>query len=201
MLKHDYLDVLRQLESGASVESEPAGGQLQAVPPKWGKPDMRATEYGQDKSGQRVYQPYRPLVHALAKAKAERTTVLLSVQEADGHDRLYQAFHDGTMAGVNDGGYAAAFATLHQDLALMAERRVDLRRLFNSTPRQGTFSSQVTEALEQSGVPPSILKGLAYKTTADQLRSATGQGADHPVSGMAAGHTITSTGQGSSLGM
>jgi hypothetical protein len=205
MLKHDYLDVLRQLESGASVESVLAGAQLQAVPPKWGKPDLRATEYGQDKSGQRVYQPYRPLVDALAKAKAERTTVVLCVQEADGHDRLYQAFPVGksgvTMAGVNDGGYAAAFATLHQDMALMAEGRVDLRQLFNSTQRQGRFSSKVADALEQSGVPASILKGLAYSTTARQLPPAAGQGADHPESGAAAGHTITPTGQGSFLGL
>jgi hypothetical protein len=204
MLKHDYFDVLRQLESGASVESVPAGAQLQAVPPKWGKPDMRATEYGQDKSGQRVYQPYRPLLDAIEKAKAEGTTVVLCVQEADGHDRLYQAFlvEEGlvTMAGVNDGGYAAAFATLHKDMALMAEGRVDLRQLFNSTQRQGTFSSKVADALEQSGVPASILKGLDY-TTARQRDPAAGQGADHPASGAAAGRTITPTGQGSSLGL
>ncbi|MDX6241762.1 MAG: hypothetical protein QOG10_6586, partial [Kribbellaceae bacterium] len=199
MLKHEYLDPLRQMESGASVESVLAGAQLQAVPPKLGKPDMRATEYGQDKSGQRVHQPYRPLLDALAKAKAEGTTVVLSVQEADGHDRLYQAFGDGTMAGVNDGGYAAAFATLHPRMALMAEGRVDLRQLFNSTQQQGSFSSKVADALEQSGVPASILKGLDYSTTARQLPPAASKGAKHSASGAAAGRTITSTGQGPSL--
>jgi hypothetical protein len=181
------------------VESVLAGAQLQAVPPKLGKPDMRATEYGQDKSGQRVHQPYRPLLDALAKAKAEGTTVVLSVQEADSHDRLYQAFPDGTMAGVNDGGYAAAFATLHPRMALMAEGRVDLRQLFNSTQQQGGFSSKVADALEQSGVPASILKGLDYSTTARQLAAAAGQGAKDSISGAAAGRTITPTGPGPSL--
>jgi hypothetical protein len=199
MLKHEYLDGLRQMESGASVESVLARAQLQAVPPKLGKPDMRATEYGQDKSGQRVHQPYRPLLDALAKAKAEGTTVVLSVQEADGHDRLYQAFPDGTMAGMNDGGYAAAFATLHPRMALMAEGRVDLRQLFNSTQQQGGFSSKVADALEQSGVPASILKGLDYSTTARLLAAAAGQGAKHSVNGAAAGRTITPTGHGPSL--
>jgi hypothetical protein len=199
MLKHEYLDGLRQLESGASVESVLAGAQLQAVPPKLGKPDMRATEYGQDKSGQPVHQPYRPLLNALAKAKAERTTVVLSVQEADGHNRLYQAFPNGTMTGVNDGGYAAAFATLHPRMALMAEGRVDLRKLFNSTQQQGGFSSKVADALEQSGVPTSILKGLDYSTTARQMAPAGGQDSTHTESGAAAGHTITPTGHGPSL--
>jgi hypothetical protein len=199
MLKHEYLDGLRQLESGASVESVLAGVQLEAVPPKLGKPDMRATEYGQDKSGQLVHQPYRPLLDALAKAKAEGTTVVLSVQEADGHDRIYQAFSNGAMASVNDGGYAAAFATLHPRMALMAEGRVDLRQLFNSTQRQGNFSSKVADALEQSGVPASILKGLDYSMTARQMAPAADHGAKHPTSGAAAGHTITPTGHGPSL--
>jgi hypothetical protein len=199
MLTHEYLDVLRQMESGASVESVLAGAQLQAVPPKWGKPDLRATEYGQDKSGQPVHQPYRPLLDALAKARAERTTVVLSIQEADGHERLYQAFPNGTLAGVNDGGYAAAFATLHPRMALMAEGRVDLRQLFNSTQQQGGFSGKVADALEQSGVPARILKGLDYSTTARQMSPAAGQGAKHSVSGAAAGRTITPTGQGPSL--
>jgi hypothetical protein len=199
MLKHEYLDGLRQLESGASVDSVVAGARLQAVPQRLGSPDIRATEYGQDKSGQQVHQPYRPLLDALAKAKASKEPVVLSVREADGHERLYQAFPNGTMAGVNDGGYGSAFATLHPTMALMAEGRVDLRELYNTGSQQGEFSSKVADALVQSGVPASMLKGLDYSTTARQLAPAAGQGGRHVAGTAAAARTITPSGHGPSI--
>ncbi|MEV8371241.1 hypothetical protein AB0P21_00790 [Kribbella sp. NPDC056861] len=195
MLKHEYLDGLRQLESGASVDAVVAGARLQAVPERLGSPDIRATEYGQDKSGQQVHQPYRPLLDALAKAKSSKEPVVLSVREADGHERLYQAFPNGTMAGVNDGGYGSAFATLHPTMALMAEGRVDLRELYNTGAQQGEFSSKVADALVQSGVPASMLKGLDYSTTARQLAPTAGQGGRH----VAAARTITASEHGPSI--
>lgn len=199
MLKHEYLEGLRQLEAGASPDAVLAGARLQAVPTRLGKPDLQATEYGQDGSGKSVHQPYRPLLDAIAKAKAEQTTVVLSVREADGHDRLYQAFPDGTMAGVNDGGFASAFATLHPTMALMAEGRVDLRQLYNTSSQGGSFSPKVAKALEDSGVPTSVLKGLDYATTARLLTSASTQGTKRSASGAAAGRTIAPTGHGPSL--
>ena len=194
MLNHEYLDGLRQLETGASV----ADPQLEAAPRKLGKPDLHATEYRQDASGKQVHEPYRPLLAALAQARAEETTVVLSVQEADGHERVYQAFANGTMAGVNDGGYGAAFATLHPRLALMAEGRVDLRELFNNSSRSASFSETVAGALAKNGVPDSILRGLDHATTSRQL--AAGQGARPTPGGRALpGRAITPTGQGPSL--
>lgn len=171
MLKHDYLNVLDQLERGtrAGTPATRVAPSLGAMPPRLGRPDLRATEYGRDPSGRSVHQPYRPLLDALAKATREQAPVVLAVQESDGRERLYQAFPDGTMTGVNDGGYAAAFADLHPQLALLAEGRVDLRELFNSTPRDQVFSGQVTAELERNGVPASILKGLDHATTARQL--------------------------------
>jgi len=194
MLRHDYLEGLRQMEAGASLDAVLAGARLQAVPDQLGRPDMEATEYGEGKSGP-VYQPYRPLLKALARAKTEKTTVVLSVRENDGTERLYQAFPNGTMAGVNDGGFGSAFATLHPHLALMAEERVDLRKLYNTSSQEGSFSAKVAAELEKSGVPASVLKGLDYTTTARQVAANKGK----PHSPVTASRTIAPSGQGQSL--
>jgi hypothetical protein len=161
-------------------------------------PDLEATEYGPGKSGQE-YQPYRPLLKALAQARSSQTAVVLSVRETDGTERLYQAFPNGTMAGVNDGGYASAFATLHPSMALMAEGRVDLRKLYNTSSQEGSFSAKVAAELEKSGVPTSVLKGLDYATTAREFAATPSHGAQVSAGGAAAGRTIAPTGHGPSL--
>ena len=66
MLYHEYLERLHEMESGGDVAVE--GTRLQAVPAKLGKPDLRATEYVQDSSGQQVHRPYQPMLAAIDKA-------------------------------------------------------------------------------------------------------------------------------------
>ncbi len=196
MLRHQYLEGLRQMESGASLDAVLANARLQAVPEELGAPDITATEYGQGKSGA-VFQPYRPLLNALERAKAERKPIVLLVQEADGTERKYQALPNGTMLGDRDGGFASAFATLHPNLALMAEGRVDLRELYNTSSPDGSFSAKVAGALEKANVPRDVLKGLDYTTAARTLPTAD-QGA-RTAPGSAAGRTIAQTGHGPSL--
>ncbi|WP_433157544.1 hypothetical protein [Kribbella sp. CA-247076] len=191
MLYHEYLEGLRQLEAGdVSLES----GRLQAVPEKLGKPSLRMTETGPDGS----HQPYRPLLLAIDKAKAEGKPVVLSVKDQDGHERLYRADQDG-LAGVNDGGFATAFATLDRNLVLMAEGRVDLRELYNTSEPGANFSTTVASALEENGVPTSMLKGLTHSTAQRQPTPAPSHAAKPTRGGAAASRTITPTAGGPSL--
>jgi hypothetical protein len=196
MLYHEYLEGLRQMEAGGDVSLQDS--RLQAIPKKLGKPDLQATEYGEDTSGQRVHQPYRPLLAAIDKAIAEKKTVVLSVQDADGKERLYEAFPDGRLDGGQDGGFAIAFATLNRDLVRWAEGRVDLRELFDTSEPGGNFSTKVAAALEQSGVPTEMLKGLTSSTATRQTAASGSQGAKPAVG--AAGRSITPTGNAPALG-
>ncbi|WP_350276584.1 hypothetical protein [Kribbella sp. HUAS MG21] len=199
MLAHRYLEVLRQMENGASLDAALADARLQAKPVDFGPPDVTATEYGQGKSGA-VYQPYRPLVDALAQARAERRTVVLLVQQADGKEAKYQAHPNGTMVGQGDGGFASAFATLHQNLALMAESKgINLRELYNTSSPDGSFSAKVAGELEKAGVPRDVLKALDYTTAMRAAKPAAGQGARNSAAG-GAGRTISPTGHGPSIG-
>ncbi|MGW5189164.1 hypothetical protein ACWEOO_07920 [Kribbella sp. NPDC004138] len=173
---HQYLEGLRQMEAGASLDSVLANARLEARPADLGRPDITATEYGQGKDGA-VFQPYRPLLNALDRARSERKPVVLLVQQADGSERKYQALPNGTMVGDRDGGFASAFATLNPKLALMAEGRVDLRELYNTSGPDGSFSAKVSGELEKAGVPRDVLKALDYTTAARALPPGTGQGA------------------------
>ncbi|WBQ01807.1 hypothetical protein [Kribbella sp. CA-293567] len=195
MLQHEALDGIRQLETGATVTP-----QLAAVTPTPARAELRQTEYGVDAAGNNVHQPYRPLLTALNKAVAEKRTVTLAVQEADGAERNYLAGKDGTLREVGDGsGYAEAFSTLHPTIALMCEGRVDLRALHNSLPRTESFNGKVTEALERSGVPLSMLKGLDHSATVRHLAAKPGQGERQPIGGAATGRAAAAPGHGPSL--
>lgn len=202
MLGHRYLEGLRQMEQGTSMDAVLANSRLQAVPEKLGPPDVVATEYGRGESGA-VYQPYRPLLDAIGRAKAERKPIVLLVREADGTERKYQALppqpgRSATLLGVADGGFASAFATLHPNLALMAEGRVDLRELYNTSSPEGPFSAKVATELEKSGVPRDVLKAFDYTTATRTMAPAPSQGA-RTSNGGAAGRTIAPTGHGPSL--
>lgn len=202
MLGHRYLEGLRQMEQGASLDGVLANSRLQAVPEKLGPPDVVATEYGRDESGA-VYQPYRPLLDAIGRAKLERKPIVLMVREADGTERMYQALppqqgRSATLLGVADGGFASAFASLHPNLALMAEGRVDLRDLYNTSSPEGPFSAKVAAELEKSGVPRDVLKAFDYTTATRTMAPAPSQGARTSTGG-AAGRTIAPTGHGPSL--
>ncbi|MEU4291931.1 hypothetical protein AB0E63_27205 [Kribbella sp. NPDC026596] len=194
MQYHEYLEGLRQLESGGEVSL--GGSRLRAVPEKLGKPDLRASEWVKDASGKPVHQPYRPLRAAIEKAIAEETTVVLSVTDADGNERLYQAFEDGTMDGGSDGGFATAFATLDRNLVMMAEDRVDLRELFNTSEPGSNFSTEVAAALEEHGVPKAMLKGLTYSSAKRENPPTAGHGTRPTTDGAAAGRAITQTAGG-----
>ncbi|TCO28251.1 hypothetical protein EV652_106236 [Kribbella steppae] len=194
MQYHEFLEGLRQMETGGDVSLD--GGRLQAMPEKLGKPSLRMTEYAPDGS----YQPYRPLLAALEKAKAERTTVILAVQDRDGKvKQLYRAFKDGRMQGVYDGGFATAFATLDRNLVLMAEDRVNLEELYNTSEPGGNFSTKVAAALEQKGVPTAMLKGLTHSTSQREPNPVPSHAAKATPGGAAAGRTISPTASGPSL--
>ena len=202
MLRHQYLEGLRQMEAGATLDSVLANARLEARPADFGRPDITATEYGQGKDGA-VYQPYRPLLAALDRARAEGRPVVLLVQQADGTERKYKATPadperniPARLLGDRDGGFASAFATLHPNLALMAEGRVDLRELYNTSGPDGSFSAKVAGELEAAGVPRDVLKVLDYTTAARSLPPVTGPGAR---SSAVSGRTIASPGQGPSM--
>ncbi|MFI5692309.1 hypothetical protein ACIA58_10760 [Kribbella sp. NPDC051586] len=203
MLGHRYLEGLRQLEQGVALDSVLADSRLQAVPEKLGRPDIVATEYGQGKTGQE-YQPYRPLLEAIDRAQATKRPVVLLVKEADGTERKYQALpgdpaqnRPATLLGVNDGGFASAFATLNRQLAQMAEGRVDLRELYNTSSPDGSFSGKVAAELEKAGVPRDVLKALDYTTAARSMSPATAPAARQSATG--AGRTIAPTGHGQTM--
>ncbi|WP_134116905.1 hypothetical protein [Kribbella kalugense] len=203
MLGHRYLEGLRQMEQGATMDAVLANSRLQAVPEKLGRPDVVATEYGRDESGAAVYQPYRPLLDAINRAKAERKPIVLLVREADGTERKYQALppqkdRPATLLGVADGGFASEFATLHPNLVMMAEGRVNLRELYNTSSPEGPFSAKVAAELEKSGVPRDVLKAFDYTTAKATMAPAPSQGA-RTSNGGAAGRTIAPTGHGPSL--
>jgi len=129
--------------------------------------------------------------------------VVLLVQQADGTERKYKATPadperniPARLLGDRDGGFASAFATLHPNLALMAEGRVDLRELYNTSGPDGSFSAKVAGELEAAGVPRDVLKVLDYTTAARSLPPVTGPGAR---SSAVSGRTIASPGQGPSM--
>ncbi|MFF0341134.1 hypothetical protein [Kribbella sp. NPDC004875] len=203
MLRHQFLEGLRQMEAGASLDSVLASTRLQAVPEKLGRPDITTTEYRQGQSG-RVYQPYRPLLDAIDRARTTGKPVVLKVREDDGTERLYQALpgdrSKGTppmLLGVNDGGFASAFATLHPTVVQMAEGRVDLRRLYNTSAPEGSFNAKVSAELEQAGVPRDVLKALDYTTAARTLAPPPEHRARPSTGG--AGRTITPSSHGPTL--
>ena len=201
MLAHRYLEGLRQLEQGAELDSVLANSRLQAVPEKLGRPDLVATEYADGKT-EGVHQPYRPLLAAIDRAQATQKPVVLLVKESDGTERKYQALpgdparnRPPTLLGVNDGGFASAFATLNPQLARMAEGRVDLRELYNTSSPDGSFSGKVAAELEKSGVPRDVLKALDYTTAARTMTPTAAPTAHHPPGG----RTIAPTGHGQTM--
>jgi hypothetical protein len=164
MFQHEYLAMCERMESGAALASalDVLDGARDGVPPSRAERGVSAEEYADDGTGTKTFHPYRPLIDALAQARQDGVPVALSVRQRDGESRTYRAFPDGTMTGTDDGGFAAAFATLHPRLALLAEGRVDLRELFNTSPRSARFTGAVTEALRNNGVPASVLTELDH---------------------------------------
>lgn len=202
MRASQFLECLRQMEAGATLDSVLANARLEVRPEDFGRPDLVETEYGQGKSGA-VYQPYRPLLKAIERAKSLKRAVVLLVRGADGTDRKYKAVPadperntPARFVGDRDGGFGSAFAGLHPNLALMAEGRVDLRELYNTSGPDGSFNAKVAAALEQTGVPRDVLKALDHTMAARSLPPAGGHGGR---SSAVSGRTIASPGQGPTM--
>jgi hypothetical protein len=103
-------------------------------------------------------RPYQSMVDALARARREGVNVQLTLRPPGGPKQVYVAAPDGTMtARKDDDRFAAAFATLHPRLALLAEGRVDLRELYDSGIQDGRFTGAVVEALQRQGIPAAAL--------------------------------------------
>lgn len=140
MYRHEYDEMRARMESGQT-----AGTNSDRV---------RTVQVTVDADDQ---HPYRPLVDALDQARREDVNVRLAVREANGRRTVYVAHPDGTMTGRGDRGFAAAFATLHPRLALLAEGRVDLQALHTPDAPPRRFTSAVVEALQQHGIPAAAL--------------------------------------------
>ncbi|WP_410792443.1 hypothetical protein [Kribbella sp. C-35] len=142
MYRHEYDEMRARMESG-----QPARTSF--------KPErVRTVQVTVDADEQ---HPYRPLVDALDQARREDVNVRLAVREASGRRTVYVAHPDGTMTGRGDRGFAAAFATLHPRLALLAEGLVDLKALHEPDAPPRRFTSAVVEALQQHGIPAAAL--------------------------------------------
>jgi hypothetical protein len=147
MYRHEYDAMRARMEAGERAGTKPAR--------------VRTVQVRVEADGQ---HPYRPLVDALDQARREDVDVRLTVREANGRRTVYIAHPDGTMTGRGDGGFAAAFATLHPRLALLAEGRVDLRALHTpDAPRR--FTTTVVEALHQHGIPAAALAETDSRTS------------------------------------
>ena len=154
MDEKDFHAMRTQMERGETVAPPESSRPLEVRP-------VQASEYAPGPYGPQ-YQPYQPLVMALQQARREGAVVALTMHQYDGSVRQYHAMPDGTMSGENDGGFGKAFATLHPNLALLAENRVDLRALYNSPRGEESFTRSVSKELERTGVPASVIAQHAH---------------------------------------
>ncbi|MEU8221699.1 hypothetical protein [Kribbella sp. NPDC048915] len=147
MYRHEYARMQEQMESGRTAGPRPADG-----------PTVQETVDADER------HPYQPLINALERARREDVNVRLVIRKPNGRRSTVVARPDGTMTGRNDGGFAAAFATLHPRLALLAEGRVDLRALHSAQTSQ-RFTSVVVDALQQQGIPAAALTAMDARTS------------------------------------
>jgi hypothetical protein len=165
MFRHEYDAMRARMEAGepALAGWDPA---QQVKPARVRTVSMRVDADRQ--------HPYQPLVDALGRARRDGVNVRLTVREPNGKRQVYVAGPDGTLTSRSDGEFAEAFATLHPRLALLAEGRVDLRKLHAST--SGRFTGAVVDALQQTGIPASAL----VETDSRMRRTPTAHDTDSP---------------------
>jgi hypothetical protein len=179
MFRHEYDAMRARMEAGVA----PMRGWDPSKGPK--QPQVRTVRVAGEEmvagdNGRPEHHPYRPMVEALAQARRDGVNVELTLRAADGSKQVYVASPDGTMTGRSrdDNDFAAAFATLHPRLALLAEGRVDLRQLYESGAHNGRLSGAVVEALQQQGIPAAVLAELDHivkrKTPAEEEAEADG---------------------------
>ncbi len=196
MFEHEYRAMRERMESGAPVLPPFEHTWGAAMPPRAETRRVRADEYTGVGTGQMRLQPYQPLLDALAEARRDGVVVALTVHERDGTDRSYEAHPDGTMTGVDDGGFAAAFATLNPRLALLSEGRVDLRELYNTAPRSDRFTLAVTDALRRARVPDAVLDEAVHAVAPQRAVVQAQTGARRTIGGTGAGPAHPGTGIG-----
>ncbi len=163
MFRHEYDEMRARMEAGVP----PMRNWDPSKAPKPVKTQTRKVEAHEvvtRDNGQQERHPYGPMVEALAEARRDGVNVELTLHGKDGSKHVYVAKPDGTMAGLSrdDDGFAAAFATLHPRLALLAEGQVDLHELYLSGQRNGRFTGAVVEALQNKGIPASALTELDH---------------------------------------
>ncbi|GAA1572241.1 hypothetical protein GCM10009789_27250 [Kribbella sancticallisti] len=181
MFRHEYDEMRARMEAGLA----PLGNwdpERIAAATKKRVPERRvsAHEVVRNEAGQDEFHPYRPMVEALAQARKERVAVVLTMHQQDGSKQTYTALPNGTMTGNTpangrgdtNAGYAAAFATLHPQLALLAEGRVDLRKLYDAGGDNGRFTGTVVKALQKNGIPAAALTELDHSLSAGRATTA-----------------------------
>jgi hypothetical protein len=159
---------------------------------------VTAHEVVRTDSGEEESHPYRPMVEALAQARRENVAVELTLHGKDGAKQIYRAMPDGTMTGRDgktgrdDNGFGAAFATLHPQLAILAEGKVDLRQLYDQGGHNGRFTGAVVKALQEQKIPASAFAELDHASRpAPRPLPGTGHDGSRQTSRHAAGKTET----------
>ncbi|HEU4946233.1 MAG TPA: hypothetical protein VFT31_03670 [Kribbella sp.] len=197
MFRHELVAIQARMEAGLPpLEGwDPAriAAAVQRVP------ERRVTghEVVRTDDGTDNFHPYRPMVDAIAQARRENVAVVLTMHRQDGTKEVYRAMPDGTMTGRDDNGFGAAFATLHPQLAVLAEGpegrtsppphapRVDLRQLYERGGHDGRFNGTVVKALEAKGIPASAMiqfdHALSAAAGAAAVQAAAGDGAKQQV--------------------
>ncbi|MGW6276039.1 hypothetical protein [Kribbella sp. NPDC055071] len=151
----DYEAMMADMEAGKRVPS--------ALGPVPAARKVRATELLDPA------HPYQPLSDALVRSKAERVRIELTLRSEDGKAETY-VVEDGTMTGPGNDRFGAAFATLHPDLPRLAEATgVDLREVFATVEPGERFSRAVATALQEQGIPASVI-AAADSGTLHQIR-------------------------------
>jgi hypothetical protein len=168
MFRHEYDAMRARMEAGAPPLQNWDPARIRQ-PSRLPERRVDGYEVVVDGNGKAAHHPYQPMVAALAQARKEQVAVVLTMHRQDGGKEVYRAMPDGTMTSKDD-GFAAAFATLHPQLALLAEGQVDLRELYSSAGPNGRFTGAVVAALQREGIPASALTELDHTLSAHHAR-------------------------------
>ncbi|ONI73643.1 hypothetical protein BWI15_09400 [Kribbella sp. ALI-6-A] len=194
MFRHEFEAMQARVEAGQAPLQNWNPDELAKLAKRVPVRRVTASEVVTRPDGSRSVEPYRPLVEALARARSERVEVVVTMKQQDGKRQVYRALPNGTMIGKDDNGYGAAFATLHPSLAMLAQGKVDLRRLYDAKGIGERFSGAVVQALEEHGVPASALTGLEHSRSGPRSEPERAQGAK----AHAARHVAMARGKGGS---
>ncbi|TWD84383.1 hypothetical protein FB561_5570 [Kribbella amoyensis] len=207
MFRHELEAIQARMEAGLPPLEGWDADRVAAAIKRTPERRVSASEVVRDGTGAEEFHPYRPMVDALAQARKDNVVVVLTMTEKDGSEQVYRAMPDGRMTDDRDGkdrkdrkdgkdpdkDFGAAFATLHPQLALLAEGRVDLRALYDEGGHNGRFTGSVVKALQENGIPASALTQLDHKLSAAHGERMAGPDGAKPGVGK---HTKGKTGTG-----